>query len=108
MQQNSELTDLLEERRKDSDFLWVSRPMKIQMPHMLPPELKLSRNQIINTVLNTPRVKEAISYLAKSQNVYTYVIERRAHAILQEMASKGHLPTVRWLGIFYSFLTWTC
>ncbi|KAF7411364.1 hypothetical protein HZH66_000260 [Vespula vulgaris] len=91
MQQNSELTDLLEERRKDSDFLWVSRPMKIQMPHMLPPELKLSRNQIINTVLNTP---------PKSQNVYTYVIERRAHAILQEMASKGHLPTVRWLGFF--------
>ncbi|XP_043682504.1 dihydroxyacetone phosphate acyltransferase isoform X2 [Vespula pensylvanica] len=87
MQQNSEWTDLLEERRKDSDFLWVSRPMKIQMPHMLPPELKLSRNQIINTVLNSPRVKEVISYLAKSQNVYTYVIERRAHAILQEMAS---------------------
>lgn len=108
MQQNNELTDLLEERRKDSDFLWVSRPMKIQMPHMLPSELKLSRNQIINTVLNSPRVKEVISYLAKSQNVYTYVIVQKAYAILQEMANKAHLPTVRWLGIFYSFLTWTC
>ncbi|XP_035727121.1 dihydroxyacetone phosphate acyltransferase-like isoform X1 [Vespa mandarinia] len=100
MQQNNELIDLLEQRRKDSDFSWVSRLMKIQMPHMLPPELNLSRNQIINTVLNSPRIKEVISYLAKSQNVYTYIIERKAYAILQEMASKAHLPTVRWLGFF--------
>lgn len=107
MLQNSELTDLLEERRKDSDFLWVSRSMKIQMPHMLPSELKLSRKKIINTVLNSPRVKEVINYLAKCQNVYKYVIERKAYVILQEMGSKAHLPTVRWLGIFYSFLTWT-
>ncbi|XP_043497524.1 dihydroxyacetone phosphate acyltransferase [Polistes fuscatus] len=100
MEKNCEWTDLLNDRRKYSDLLWVSRHMDIQIPHMLPPELKLSRNEIINTVLNNQRIKEVISYLAENQNVSKSVIERRAYAILQEMASKAHVPTVRWLGFF--------
>ncbi|XP_015185564.1 PREDICTED: dihydroxyacetone phosphate acyltransferase [Polistes dominula] len=101
-EENSEFVDILIERRKYSDFLWVSRHMDIQMPHKLPPELKLSRNQIINAVLNNQRIKEVINYLAKNQNVSKSVIERNAYDVLQEMASKAHLPTVRWLGFFIS------
>lgn len=100
MEKNSEWSDLLNDRRNYSDLLWVSRYMDIQMPHMLPAELKLSRNEIINTVLNNQRIKEVISYLAKNQYVSKSVIEKSAYAILQEMASKAHLPTVRWLGFF--------
>ncbi|XP_014612469.1 PREDICTED: dihydroxyacetone phosphate acyltransferase [Polistes canadensis] len=100
MEKNCEWTDLLKDRRNYSDLLWVSRYMDIQMPHMLPPELKLSRNEIINTVLNNQRIKEVINYLAENQNVSKSAIERRAYAILQEMASKAHVPTVRWLGFF--------
>ncbi|KAI4474198.1 hypothetical protein M0802_015698 [Mischocyttarus mexicanus] len=100
MQENSEWNDLLSDRKHFSDILWVSREMDIQMAHMLPPELKLSRNEIINTVLNNQRIKEVISYLAKNQNVSKSVIKRSAYAILQEMASKAHVPTVRWLGFF--------
>ncbi|KAK2576266.1 hypothetical protein KPH14_005632 [Odynerus spinipes] len=98
MQSNNEFSDLLEKRRKDCDFLWVSRPMDPLLPHLLPPELKLSRSQTINAVLNTPRVKEVISDIANQQNVYQYIVKRNAYAILQEMASKAYLPTVRWLG----------
>lgn len=98
MQANNEFSDLLEQRRKDCDFLWVSRPMNPQLPHILPPELQLNRSQTINAVLNYPRVKEVISAIAKKENLYEYVVKRNAYSILQEMASKAHLPTVRWLG----------
>ncbi|XP_012151389.1 dihydroxyacetone phosphate acyltransferase isoform X2 [Megachile rotundata] len=99
MEQHSEFIDLLFERRKDCDLLWVSRPMDPLLPHKLSPESKYSRNQLIQAVLNDEKVKLAITTLAAVDKVDVKKIIKEAHVIIHEMASKAHLATVRWIGI---------
>lgn len=98
-----EFHDLLAERRQDYDILWVSRSTNPLPPHKLPPELKYSRNQAIRATLSNPRVVMVIESLAAARQVDKSVIIAEARAMLEEMASKAHLPTVRWLGIKYIF-----
>ncbi|XP_033228265.1 dihydroxyacetone phosphate acyltransferase [Belonocnema kinseyi] len=94
-----EFHDLLAERRQDCDILWVSRATNPLPPHKLPPELKYSRSQAIRATLANPRVIMVIESLAAARQVDKSVIVAEARAMLEEMASKAHLPTVRWLGL---------
>ena len=95
-----EFHDLLAERRRDCDLLWVSRATNPLPPHKLPPELIYSRSQAIRATLANPRVVMVIESLSAARQVDKSVIVSEAQAMLEEMASKAHLPTVRWLGIY--------
>ena len=99
MEKCSEFVDLLSVRRKDCDLLWASRPMDPLLPHKLSPESKYSRNQLIQAVLNDEKVKLAIISLGAVHNVDVKKIAKEAYIIINEMASKAHLATVRWIGI---------
>uniref|UniRef100_A0A0C9RZE4 Gnpat_1 protein n=2 Tax=Fopius arisanus TaxID=64838 RepID=A0A0C9RZE4_9HYME len=99
MGDNCEYVDLLVDRRKTSDFLWVSRPMDPLAPHRLPPEMKYTRTQAIEAALDNPRVVFTVDTLAAARAVDKTVIRREAREMLEEMASKAHLPTVRWIGL---------
>lgn len=90
--------DLLEERRKDYDILWVSRSTKPLAPHKLRPELVYSRKQTIEAVLSNYKIRFLLEALAARRNVPVSMVTAEAYGMLQEMASKAHLPTVRWLG----------
>nr|XP_034191306.1 dihydroxyacetone phosphate acyltransferase isoform X2 [Osmia lignaria] len=99
MEKCSEFVDLLSIRRKDCDLLWASRPMDPLLPHKLSPESKYSRNQLIQAVLNDEKVKLAIISLGAVHNVDVKKVAKEAYIIINEMASKAHLATVRWIGI---------
>ncbi|XP_015597806.1 dihydroxyacetone phosphate acyltransferase [Cephus cinctus] len=99
MQKSAGFVDLLGERRKDNDIMWVSRPMNPLLPHKLPPECKYSRKQAIEAALSNPRVELAIESLALAKRVDKSIIRKEARDMLEEMASKAHLPTVRWIGL---------
>lgn len=104
MEKSSNYFDLLTERRKSSDILWASRYMDIIVPHYLSSEHNWSRNQAIEFTLKHPKVLNVIESLAETQNVDKSFIVREARNILEEVASRHHLPTFRWLGnIFYLF-----
>ena len=99
MEQCPEFVDLLLARRKDCDIVWASRSMEPLLPHKLSPESKYSRSQMIKAVLNDRRVKLAISSLAAMHRTDVGKVQREARMMVNEMASKAHLATVRWLGI---------
>ncbi|XP_063972885.1 dihydroxyacetone phosphate acyltransferase [Diachasmimorpha longicaudata] len=99
MGDNSDYVDLLGERRKSSDFLWVSRCMDPLVPHPLPPGMKYTREQTIEAALNHPRVAFTVETLAAARGVDKAIVRREARDMLEEMASKAHLPTVRWIGL---------
>ncbi|XP_017759686.1 PREDICTED: dihydroxyacetone phosphate acyltransferase [Eufriesea mexicana] len=99
MEQCTEFVDLLLARRKDCDILWVSRSMNPLSPHKLPPESKYSRNEMIQMVLNDEKVKSTIISLAAMYQTDIKNIIKEAHKIINEMASKAHLTTVRWIGL---------
>ncbi|XP_012526065.1 dihydroxyacetone phosphate acyltransferase [Monomorium pharaonis] len=92
--------DMLEDRRKDCDFLWVTRSMEPSLPHLLPPESVYDREKIIHSVLLDKQVRFAIDTVARTTGVGVKDVESRARAVINEMASKADLTTVRWLGIF--------
>ncbi|XP_076642994.1 dihydroxyacetone phosphate acyltransferase [Halictus rubicundus] len=94
-----ESVDLLLARRKDCDILWASRPMDPLLPHKIPFESKYSRNQMIEAVLNDERVKLAITSVAATQQLDINKVVQEARVMVNEMASKAHLATVRWLGV---------
>ncbi|XP_034952104.1 dihydroxyacetone phosphate acyltransferase [Chelonus insularis] len=97
--EDSNYVDLLAERRKSSDFLWASRYMNNVAPHPLPPEQNWSRNQAIEAALLHPKVIGVIETLAVSRNIDKSTLIREAKSMLEEMASKHHSPTFRWLAI---------
>ncbi|KAJ8673757.1 hypothetical protein QAD02_005019 [Eretmocerus hayati] len=94
-----DFVDLLDERRKDCDLMWASRPIKQVFPHKLPSEYVFTRKQAIEAVMADPKVLAAVHAVAAVKNVSTEIVLGEAHDMLQEMASKAHLPTVRWLGL---------
>ncbi|TGZ45867.1 dihydroxyacetone phosphate acyltransferase [Temnothorax longispinosus] len=100
MEQNTGFVDLLEDRRRDCDFLWATRSMDPSLPHMLPPESVYDRQKIIQAVLRDEQVRLAIDTLARTTGVRVKDVENNASAMINEMASKADLTTVRWLGIF--------
>jgi len=100
MEHNTEFVDMLEDRRKDCDILWVTRPMDPLLPHMLPPESVYNRERIIRAVLLDEQVRAAIDTIARTTGVTVKDVENSARAMINEMASKADLATVRWLGIF--------
>lgn len=99
IEQNLGFVDMLEERRKDCDFFWATRPMNPLLPHMLPAESVYNRDEIIRSVLLDAQVRAAIDTIAKKTGVEVKDIENNARAMINEMASKADLATVRWLGI---------
>ena len=103
MEQRSEFVDLLLARRKDYDILWVSRSMDPLSPHKLPMESKYSRNEMIQAVLNDEKVKLAIISLAAIRQMNVKKVIKEAYDIINEMASKANLLTVRFMGktVFY-------
>lgn len=104
MEQYPEFVDLLLARRKDYDILWVSRSMDPLSPHKLPLESKYSRNEIIQTVLNDEKVKLAIISLAATLQTDIKKVIKEAYKIINEMANKAHLSSVRFMGkiqVFY-------
>ncbi|XP_029173588.1 dihydroxyacetone phosphate acyltransferase [Nylanderia fulva] len=100
MEQNFGFVDMLEERRKDCDFFWATRPMNPLLPHMLPTELVYNRDEIIQSVLLDAQVRAVIETMAKTTAVDVKDVENNARAMINEMASRADLATVRWLGIF--------
>ncbi|XP_043786567.1 dihydroxyacetone phosphate acyltransferase isoform X1 [Apis laboriosa] len=102
MGENLEFVDLLYARRKDCDILWVSRSMDPLLPHKLPPESIYSRNKMIQTVLNNEKVKLTIISLATVLQTDIKKVIKEAYEIINEMASKAHLTTVRWMGLIIS------
>ncbi|XP_031826965.1 dihydroxyacetone phosphate acyltransferase [Nomia melanderi] len=94
-----EYVDLLLARRKDCDILWASRSMDPLLPHKLSLESKYSRHQMIEAVLNDEKVKLAITTLAAVQHESINKVVKDARVMINEMASKACLATVRWLGI---------
>ena len=105
MEKSKEFVDILKERRKDCDILWVSRPMNIQAPHNLPPETKYSRKQIIEAVLANPKVLGIIHTLSTLNGTSESELLKLAQNILYEMANKAHLPTARWLGNIFEVIS---
>ena len=103
MEQRSEFVDLLLARRNDYDILWVSRSMDPLSPHKLPLESKYSRNEMIQAVLNDEKVKSAIISLAAMRQMDVKKVIKEAYDIINEMASKADLLTVRFMGkiVFY-------
>ncbi|XP_011498867.1 PREDICTED: dihydroxyacetone phosphate acyltransferase [Ceratosolen solmsi marchali] len=101
MQQLAEekFVNLLDERRKDCDIVWVSRSMTPLAPHKLPSELVYTRKQALNAALSDPKVLGIVSVVAKSRGIPASTVLAEAKTMLQEMASKAHMPTVRWLGL---------
>lgn len=93
-----EYIDLLKERRKQGDFEWVSRSMDILAPHNIPPEISFNYKQMIEATLANPRVTTLIKELSVQRHIPESKLISEALKMLQEMASKAHLPTVRWLG----------
>lgn len=100
MERNAGFVDMLEDRRRDCDILWVTRPMDPALPHMLPPESVYDRERIIQAVLLDKQVRVAIDTIARTTGVRVKDVENSARAMINEMASKADLATVRWLGIF--------
>ncbi|KAG7207932.1 hypothetical protein KM043_009520 [Ampulex compressa] len=100
MQAKLKFVDILKQRRKDCDLLWAIRSMDPLLPHKLPSESRYSRKEIIKEVLSDPRVKSVIQSLATSNNVKPAVVEAAARKIVNVMASKANLVTVRCLSIF--------
>lgn len=100
MEQNLGFVDMLEERRKDCDFFWATRSMNPLLPHMLPLESVYNRDKIIQSVLLDAQVRAAIDTIAKKTGVEVKDVENNARAMINEMASRADLATVRWLGIF--------
>lgn len=100
MEQNFGFVDMLEERRKDCDFFWATRSMDPLLPHRLPPESVYNRDKIIQSVLLDAQVRVAIDTIAKTTGMEVKDLENNARAMINEMASKADLATVRWLGIF--------
>lgn len=100
MEQCSEFMDLLSVRRKDCDILWVSRPMNPLTPHKLPSESRYTRKQMIEAVLNNEKLKLVIVSLAAARQTDLKQVTNEARSIINEMASKAHLATVRWAGNF--------
>ncbi|EFN87277.1 dihydroxyacetone phosphate acyltransferase [Harpegnathos saltator] len=100
MEQSNVFVDILVERRKDCDISWATRPMNPLLPHKLPPESRYTREKIIEYILSNERVRHTIKKLAAANGVSIKNIEKNARCILNEMASKEDLATVRWLGIF--------
>lgn len=99
MEQNLGFVDMLEERRKDCDFFWATRSMNPLLPHMLPVESVYNRDKIIQSVLLDAQVRAAIDTIAKKTGVEVKDVENNARAMINEMASRADLATVRWLGI---------
>lgn len=95
-----EFVDLLIERRRSSDFLWASRHMYPLASHRLPPEKNYTRSQAIDAALKQSKVLLTIETLAAAKNVDKNEIQKEAKEMLEEMASKAHLPTVRWIGMY--------
>ncbi|KAG5336694.1 GNPAT acyltransferase, partial [Acromyrmex charruanus] len=100
MERNTKFVDLLEDRRRDCDFLWATRPMDPALPHMLPPDSVYDRERIMQAVLQDKQVKVAIDTIAKTTGVGVKDVENNARAMINEMASKADLATVRWIAIF--------
>ncbi|KYN13794.1 PREDICTED: dihydroxyacetone phosphate acyltransferase [Trachymyrmex cornetzi] len=100
MERNAKFVDMLEDRRRDCDFLWATRPMDPALPHMLPPDSVYDRERIMQAVLQDKQVKAAIDTIAKTTGVEVKDVENNARAMINEMASKADLATVRWIGIF--------
>ncbi|XP_032664472.1 dihydroxyacetone phosphate acyltransferase isoform X2 [Odontomachus brunneus] len=101
MQRNTaDFVDLLAERRKDCDIAWAIRPMNPLLPHKLPPELRYNREQTIQYILSNGRICATINRVAATLNVSIKDVEKRARAILNEMANKEDLMTVRFLSMF--------
>lgn len=104
MEQYPEFVDLLFARREDYDILWVSRSMDPLSPHKLPLESKYSRNEIIQTVLNDEKVKLATISLAAILQTDIKNVTKEVYKIINEMANKAHLLSVRFMGkiqVFY-------
>ncbi|KOX76514.1 Dihydroxyacetone phosphate acyltransferase [Melipona quadrifasciata] len=99
MEQCSEFVDLLLARRKDYDILWACRSMNPLSPHKLPLESKYSRNEMIQAVLNNEKVKLAITSLAAMRQMDVKKVIKEAYDIINEMASKANLLTVRFIGL---------
>lgn len=99
MERNKGFVDMLEDRRRDCDFLWVTRSMDVLLPHMLPPESIYDRERIMQAVLLDKQVRLAIETVARTTGVRIKDVENSASAMINEMASKADLATVRWLGI---------
>ncbi|XP_014205298.1 dihydroxyacetone phosphate acyltransferase [Copidosoma floridanum] len=94
-----EFVDFLAERRKDSDIMWVSRFTKPLPAHKLAPELVYNRKRAIEAVLADYKIKALIQSQAAARNVPSSTVVSEAKSMLEEMASKSHLPTVRWIGL---------
>jgi len=99
MEQTSRFVDMLKERRKDCDFLWVTRPMDPLVPHILPSESIYTRDEVIKFVLLDTQVRAVIDKIVKTTGITVQDVEKSARIMINEMASKADLATVRWLGI---------
>lgn len=104
MSDYGEFVDLLVDRRKGSDFLWASRQMNPVASHRLSPELNYNRSQAIEATLTHPKVLLTIKTLAAVKNIDKNDVLKEAREMLEEMASKAHLPTVRWIGKYFNLI----
>lgn len=99
MEHTPKFVDMLKERRKDCDLLWAMRSMDPLMPHTLSSESVYDRDQVIEFVLRDVQVRTTIESIIKSTGATVQDVEKSARVIINEMASKADLATVRWLGI---------
>jgi len=91
--------DMLKERRKDCDFLWMIRPVDPLVPHILPSESIYTRDEVIKFVLLDTQVRAVIDNIVKTTGTTVQDVEKDARIMINEMASKADFTTVRWLGI---------
>ena len=93
-----EFKDLLVERRKDYDFLWVSRSLKIVPAYGRPIGWLYTRKEMIKRIIKDDHIQDVIDSVSQSRQVPLATVQAEAQNILEEMAGKLHWPTVRWLG----------
>ncbi|KAL7298313.1 hypothetical protein TKK_0008662 [Trichogramma kaykai] len=101
-EENEKFTDVLIERRKTYDFLWASRSLQLQPAYKRSGGWIYSRKEIIDHVLENQNVELALNVMARQKNVPLTVVQNEARLIIEEIAGKMHMPTVRWLALILS------
>ncbi|XP_013786606.2 dihydroxyacetone phosphate acyltransferase-like, partial [Limulus polyphemus] len=91
--------EILEERRKDGDFLWVTRSFQT-------PKYQYNRRrvpaEITQEVMNSARVQAAIKKVTIESNRTRQEVEADVNTILNEMTHNFQLGSVRLFGYMLS------
>ncbi|XP_049858288.1 dihydroxyacetone phosphate acyltransferase isoform X1 [Schistocerca gregaria] len=89
--------DILEERRKGSDFMFMSKKFNPLVAYQH--KCKTSPQKIKDDVLRTAQVQRVIDEVANEQNTTKEELYKTVNNILNEIGYEKSMPVIRWLGV---------